>query len=185
MPMPAPQDAAALTTQIERHLAQLDALGNSAATAEAHSLVRLLLSLYGTGLSRMLEIVRTERAGPDATLERFAADPLVASLLVLHDLHPVPVAERVARCLTDLQPHLPPETTTRLLGVEGDAVRILFEQRGGARAGGSGLRDAITRAIQEAAPEIARVQIEGLADAQQSLIQIIRRPAPAAVQADS
>jgi hypothetical protein len=178
------QDAAALTAQIEQHIERLEALGDSAAKAEAQSLVRRLLSLYGTGLSRMLDIVRTERAGPEATFERFAADPLVASLLVLHDLHPVPVERRLERCLMALQPHLPPETTPRVVSVDGDAVRILFEHHGPAVAAKSGLRDAIERAIREAAPEIATISIEGIAYAQEPLIQIIRRPAPAVVRSE-
>jgi hypothetical protein len=177
-------DAAALTVRIEHHIQRLEAQGDSPAKAEAQSLVRLLLSLYGTGLSRMLDIVRTERGGPEAVLDRFAADPLVASLLVLHELHPDPVELRVGRCLTALQPHLPPETTLRAVGFESDAVSIQVEHRGGAVAAASGLREAIERAIQEAAPEIATIRIEGLADAPVPLIQIIRRPAPAPVRAE-
>lgn len=177
-------DAAALTARIEQHIERLEAQGDSAAKAEAQSLVRLLLSLYGTGLSRMLEIVRTERAGPEAVLDRFATDPLVASLLVLHDLHPDPVELRVGRCLTALQPHLSPDMIVRVVGFDSDAVSIRVEHRGRAVAATTHLREVIERAIQEAAPEIGTIRIEGLADAPGPLIQIIRHPAPAPVRTE-
>jgi hypothetical protein len=178
------QDAAALTARIEHHIERLEALSGSPAKAEAQSLVRLLLSLYGTGLSRMLDIVRTERAGPEAVLDRFATDPLVASLLVLHDLHPDPVEQRVGRCLTALQPHLPPDTILRVAGFESDAVTVRVEHRGNSIAATSSLRAAIERAIQEAAPEIGTIRIEGLADGAAPLIQIIRRPPAAPVRTE-
>jgi hypothetical protein len=178
------EDAAALTARIEQHIERLESQADSPAKAEAQSLVRLLLSLYGTGLSRMLDIVRTERGGPEAVLNRFATDPLVASLLVLHDLHPDPVELRVGRCLTALQPHLPPDTILGVVGFESDAVSIRVEHHGGAIAATSGLREAIERAIQEAAPEIGTIRIEGLADAPGPLIQIIRRPASAPVRTE-
>jgi hypothetical protein len=165
-------DAVTVGAEIEVLVQELSALGDSPAKAQAQELVRLLMSLYGAGLSRVLDVVRTEGGGPQAVLDRLATDPLLASLLVLHDLHPHPVELRVQRALAGLQPHLPASTHVTLVGVEGDSVRVSVERpaAGQAPAGGT-VRVAIQRAIQEAAPEITAIQIDGLGD---PLIQIAR-----------
>jgi hypothetical protein len=172
-------DAAAIGAEIESLIRKMGALGDSHTTDQAQELVRLLMSLYGAGLSRVLDIVRTEAGGPQAVLERFAIDPLLASLLVLHDLHPHPLDVRVERALNGLRPHLPAHTHLTLVAAGGDSVRVTVAQStaGQAQAGGS-IRLAIERAIQEVAPEIGAIHIDGLDD---PLIQIVRpsqTPAP-------
>jgi hypothetical protein len=171
-------DPAAVGTEIEALIHQIGALGDPRAAAHAQELARLLMSLYGAGLSRILDIVRTERAGGDAALDRFASDPLVASLLVLHDLHPHPIEVRVARALDALRPHLPAGTNVTVLDARGDAVRVRVERPAAGQASARNIHLALERAIQEAAPEAAAIEIEGLSD---ELIQIMRsRPRPAA-----
>lgn len=73
---------------IEALLARIAAGGGQAA-ADAQELVRRLMAFYGAGMSRIVELVRAERAHAPL-LERMAQDPLVASLLTLHDLQPPP-----------------------------------------------------------------------------------------------
>ena len=165
-------DAASVGAEIENLIRKMGTEGDSEATALAQELVRLLMSLYGAGLSRVLDIVRTERGGPQAVLERLAGDPLLSSLLVLHDLHPHPVGIRVERALKGLEPHLPADTHVTLVAAGGDSVRVTVERPAAHRAqSGAGVRLAIERAIQEAAPEIGAIHIDGLDDA---LIQIVR-----------
>jgi hypothetical protein len=156
-------DPVTIGAEIESLIRKMGALGDSEATAQAQTLVRLLMSLYGAGLSRMLEIVRTEGGGPQAVLDRLASDPLLASLLVLHDLHPHPIDIRVQRALVELRPHLPADTHLTLVAIDTDSVRVRVEQSAyePARSDGT-IRLAIERAIQEAAPEIGGIQIDGL-----------------------
>ena len=68
--------------RIEELLGQIRAAGDPGTAEVAEEVVRLVVELYGAGLERAVEL-----AGPEA-LERFVGDELVASLLVLHDLHP-------------------------------------------------------------------------------------------------
>jgi hypothetical protein len=135
------------------------------------------MSLYGAGLSRMLDVVRTEGGGPPAVLDRLAADPLLASLLVLHDLHPHPLEFRVQRAVTELQPHLPALTRVTLVAVERDSVRVAVERTAAGQTDGT-VRLAIERAIQEAAPEITAIHVEGASP----LIQIARSSPSAGAQ---
>ncbi len=187
-------DAATVGAGIEALIQKLGALDDSPAKAQAQELARLLMSLYGEGLSRVLDIVRTERGGPQAVLDRLASEPLLASLFVLHELHPHPVDVRVERALARLQPHLPAFTRVTLVAVHHDSVRVTVERATAdqCQSGGT-VRLAIERAIQEAAPEIAAVHIEGLGDPPspsaprssgsaeaRPLIQIARSSPPAA-----
>jgi hypothetical protein len=171
-------DPARIGEEIEALVAALSALGDSPARAQAQELVRLLISLYGAGLARMLDLIRTEGGGPDAVLERFAADPLLASLLAVHDLHPHPIEVRVRRALAGLQPHLPPSTRVTLAAVAPDSVRVTVERPAAGQAGHT-IRMAIERAVQEAAPELTAIQVEGL---EAPLIQIVRSAAVASGQ---
>ena len=47
----------------------------------------MLMRFYGAGLEQVVSVVRA--GGGDAMVHRLSADPLVAGLLALHDLHPV------------------------------------------------------------------------------------------------
>jgi hypothetical protein len=89
-----PPDEAELRREGERIAELIDDLGTIAGAPvreRAHELVQRLVHLYGSGLGRLLQILGGERADAD-TRARLLADPLVSSLLVLHDIHPAPEA---------------------------------------------------------------------------------------------
>ena len=90
-------DPAVIGAEVEQLLARLAAVADPAARRQAEELVRLLLSLYGEALTRILSIVRTEGGGPDAVCDRFANDGLIASLLALHDLRAEPLLQITSR----------------------------------------------------------------------------------------
>ncbi|HYE89211.1 MAG TPA: hypothetical protein VEA16_22825 [Vicinamibacterales bacterium] len=162
-------DPARIAAQIDEALAALEASGDTAGGAQARELARSIMALYGQGLSRMVEIVR---AAPDSgLLDRLAGDPLIASLLALHGLHPESVEARITRALAALQPALPMGMDVVLASTAGgDAVvNVTFHGAGPFRHGD--IRRALTRGIQEAAPEIESIRFNGLHD---DLIQIMR-----------
>ena len=88
-------DPMAAAAEIEGVLARLAESDESAAAVEARRLLHLVMSFYGAGLSRMLELLREERGGSEALLLRLAADPLVTSVLALHDLDARPAPRRL------------------------------------------------------------------------------------------
>src|SRR5262249_60524114 len=108
----------------------LGAVADPRVRAKAEELVRLLMELYGSALARILETVdNTDSA--DAIFDRLATDDLVASLLVLHGLHPLNVETRIARALDRVRPYL---------GSHGGDVKLLggHEGVGHSRPYGSG-----------------------------------------------
>jgi hypothetical protein len=81
-----PIDLRAVGDRIEALLDQLESTLEARAWEQVEDVVSLVTQLYGGGLARILEL-----AGDDGALrERLADDDLVASLLLLHDLHPDP-----------------------------------------------------------------------------------------------
>lgn len=151
--------------RIENLLAELRTIGDPKARETAEELVRSLLDLYGGGLARMMELVYDSPAGGEL-FDRFAADDLVASLLLLHDLHPEDTESRILRALEGVRPYLGSHGgDVTLLGIEDDVVRLRLEGTcHGCPSSSITMKLAIEKAIGEAAPEVARIEVEGVAE---------------------
>lgn len=134
--------------------------------AAAEELVRSLMQLYGAGLGRVVEILR--EAGAGEMIARLAEDRLVASLLLLHGLHPVDAESRVRVALHRLGRGLESHRL-ELAGVEDGVARVVIV-RSGAGAPPPALAASIEHAVAECAPDLAGVEVEGLEGA--SLVQI-------------
>jgi Fe-S cluster biogenesis protein NfuA len=147
--------------KIERLLEQLEALPDAGARETATELAQALIDLYGEGLERIVEVLA---ANDDGTLaEALADDELVAHLLLLHGLHPVPVEERVLGALEGVRPYMESHGgSAELLGVEEGVVHLRLEGScSGCPSSSITLKLAIEKAIFEAAPDIHEVQAEG------------------------
>lgn len=172
-------DPVHVASQIERVIDSLNTIADPDAAARGRELAQLLMSLYGAGLARVIEILRGDGPAAADAIERLAADPLVASLLTLHDIHPHPAADRIARSLSALQQALPAGATLTLVSCEPPRahVQVTLPQPG--RVAPDALHHAIERAIGDAAPEITAIHIEGIAP---QLLQILRPASPAGVR---
>jgi Fe-S cluster biogenesis protein NfuA len=134
--------------------------------------VRALVELYGEALARML-------AGADPT-----QDELLAHLLLVHDLHPVDVETRVRQALEDVRPYLGSHGgDVELLGVEGGVARLRLEGTcNGCPSSTVTLRNAIEEAVMRAAPELERIEAEGVAEPKPALVQIGSLTCPTELQ---
>jgi hypothetical protein len=99
--------------------------------------VSALVEMYGEGIGRIVSAL-----SPDQ-LTRLAEDPLVAHLLILHDLHPVAVENRVREAIAATGAY------AVVLGIEGGVARV--------RAA-SDRRPTIEEAIARAAPDVDGVE---------------------------
>jgi Fe-S cluster biogenesis protein NfuA/nitrite reductase/ring-hydroxylating ferredoxin subunit len=153
--------------RVEGLLAELGSLADPAAREAAEEAVRLIVELYGAGLERAVELVG-DAAGGAELLERLAADPLLGSLLVVHGLHPLGVQERIQRALEQVRPYLGSHAGgVELLGVDAEGVARLRLQGScdGCPSSQVTVKLAIERAIEEAAPELAGIDVRGVAEA--------------------
>ena len=108
--------------RIEGLLGEIETLADPVARDRATETVQALLDLYGEGLARVLSAVGEERA------HAAAEDELVAHLLFLHGIHPVPVAVRVQNALEEVRPYLGSHGgNVELLGVDDGVVRLRLE----------------------------------------------------------
>jgi Fe-S cluster biogenesis protein NfuA/nitrite reductase/ring-hydroxylating ferredoxin subunit len=160
----------------------LDALRSGAVrdvAPAAEELVRLLVGLYGDGLSHIVAALRDQGAPGVAMLHRLAEDPLVESLLLLHDLHPLDVDARVQRALDRVRPYLGSHAGgVEYLGVVDGVARLRLEGScNGCPSSTATVQLAIEGAVQDAAPEVTDVGVEGMtAPPGPQLLQIGRRP---------
>ena len=80
--------------------------GDAAAAAAAEELVGLLVGLYGDGLGHIVAALGDAGPAGAELLAELTEDPLVESLLLLHDLHPLDVDARIQRALDQVRPYL-------------------------------------------------------------------------------
>jgi Fe-S cluster biogenesis protein NfuA/nitrite reductase/ring-hydroxylating ferredoxin subunit len=165
------RDLRVVGSRIEELLGQIRSAGDPGTAETAEEVVRLVVELYGAGLERTVEL-----AGPDA-LERFLGDELVASLLVLHGLHPKDTRTRVVEALDQVRPYLGSHAGgVELLGVDSEAGVVRLRLEGscdGCPSSTQTVKLAIERAIEQAAPEVTAVEVENLTvEKEPQLLQI-------------
>ena len=166
-------DVEATGERVEALLAELRSQAGPQVVAAAEELVSCLVELYGAGLARITEIVGEEE--PEL-IDKLVADPLVESLLLVHDLHPLDTSARVRRAVEEVLPQLGSHAgDVEYLGFDETGVlRLRLEQRG---CSADTVRDLIEKAVAGAAPEAAGVDIELVQPpAEPTLLQITRRP---------
>lgn len=177
-------------SRVENLLGDLEAFPDPNVHAKAQEMVESLLLMYGEGLNRILSTVWDcvdEETGA-GIFGALAEDELVTHLLLLHDLHPVPVEERVLHALVQVRPYLESHGgDVELLRVD-DGVAYLRLQGScnGCPSSTATLKLAIEEAIRKAAPELDRIEAEGVAEPKShpvafvSMADLMRnKPAPA------
>lgn len=157
----APEDLRATGDRIEALLAQLESSLAVREWDQVQDVVSLITDLYGGGLARILEL-----AADDGDLRhRLADDDLVASLLVLHDLHPLGLEDRIRLALDSVRPYLASHGgDVEVVVVDGPAGVVTVRMLGscdGCDSSSVTLELAVQRALEEAAPEITRIDVAG------------------------
>ena len=168
-------DVQRLAERVDVLMAEVAESAVPAVASRVEELVATLLQMYGAGLGRVVDLLAgVEGADRVATLRTLADDPLVAALLVLHDLHPDDVTTRVGRALDEVRPYLGSHAGgVELLGVDGEG-RVHLRLQGscdGCPSSSETVRNAIEEAVLAAAPDVVAVDVEGMVAAP-ALLQI-------------
>jgi Fe-S cluster biogenesis protein NfuA len=129
--------------------------------AVTRDIVSTLLELHGAGFARMLEVLAGSGDVGRSVMQALVADGLVASLLLLHGLHPVDLESRVRIALDAVRPALENHGGgVELLGVEEGVVRLRLEGNcNGCPSSGETLRNLVTTALDEAAPDRTGLEV--------------------------
>ena len=157
-------------TEFERRIAAIDELvqqletaADPAARAASQELVRALMELHGAALERMLSTIRRNGAAGATIVEQLTREELVASVLLLYDLHPVDLATRVRGALEKNRPYLKSHGgNVELVAIDEGVVRLRMEGScHGCPSSAVTLKLAIEAAIHEAAPDVTAILVEG------------------------
>lgn len=157
-------DTGQLVERVQDLQAQLESTGDSATRELADELLSAVVQMYGDGLERILGSLF--EAGPEG--ERIAAtladDPLVATLLLIHDLHPVPLEQRVQQALDSVRPYMESHGgNVELLSLRDGVARIHLQGScSDCSASSITLELAIKQALEDAAPDLEGLEVEGI-----------------------
>jgi Fe-S cluster biogenesis protein NfuA len=166
--------------RIESLLAEISATAEPRTLERVRELVEELLALYGTGISRLLSVVGEDGALSERVRRRVVEDETLSALLTLHGLHPEDAEARVEAALERVRPQLGAHAGgVTLLGIDDHRVAWIRLEGScdGCASSASTLRNLVERAIEDAAPDLAGVQVESADRATDGhLIQIGRRP---------
>jgi Fe-S cluster biogenesis protein NfuA/nitrite reductase/ring-hydroxylating ferredoxin subunit len=165
--------------RVEALIAALSGSADPAAAGAAEELVGLLVGLYGDGLAQIVAVLGSHGEAGAQLLDALTRDPLVASLLVLHDLHPLSTDERIQQALDQVRPYLGSHAGgVQYLGVTDGVARLRLEGScHGCPSSTVTVRLAIETAVRDAAPEVTEVVVDGMTEpSKPALLQI--GPAP-------
>jgi len=156
----------ALFARVQELQERLDGYSDGPVRALAEELTAALVAMYGEGLERIVDAV--SEAGPDVAAQlaqRLGDDPVVATLLLIHDLHPVPLADRVQQALDSVRPYMESHGgNVELLSVQDGIARIhLRGSCSDCSASSVTLELAIKKALEEEAPDLLGLEVEGVA----------------------
>jgi Fe-S cluster biogenesis protein NfuA len=147
-------------------LREVDRFADPAAQSHTREIVRAVLALHGAGLGRLLAHLEDAGEAGRKALGACAADPVVGGLLLLHELHPLDVEERVRQALESVRPFLRSHGgNVELLGVSDGVVRLRLE--GNCHSCPSSavtMRQTVEEAIAARAPDVTAVEVEGLVE---------------------
>jgi Fe-S cluster biogenesis protein NfuA/nitrite reductase/ring-hydroxylating ferredoxin subunit len=157
-------DAQEVGRHVEQALVEIGKLGDENVRDRVEDLISTLVEFYGSALERVMELVH-ER-GDTALVSALGDDPLVGSVLVVHDLHPLSTEQRVRVALDTVRPYLGSHAgDVDLIDVADDVVRLrLAGSCNGCPSSTVTVKLAIEKAIQDVAPEIVDIQVEGVVD---------------------
>jgi hypothetical protein len=146
-------DLQAVGDRIESLLEEVRSSTEGRVWLRVEELVRLLTELYGAGLARVMDL-----AGDNGQLRRrLAADSLVGSLLLLHDLHPDGLDQRVTRALGSVEGTLKKggaqARLTHLDANTGHVEVTVTVPGGGCGSTADALRQVVTDVLTAAAPD--------------------------------
>ncbi|OBH55576.1 NifU family protein [Mycobacterium sp. E2479] len=142
------------------------AAGGTAAYDRAQQLVREVVGLYGAGLERIVRMAG-DPVPEGGLVERLATDDLVASLLLVHGLHPHDVHRRVSDALDRVRPYLGShggdvDLLEVVLGERPEEFTVRLAFKGSCKSCPSStvtLELAVQDAVRAAAPEVSSIEV--------------------------
>lgn len=151
--------------RVEQLLGELQTSSGPSTWPRVEELVHRLLRLQGEALERLLNHATAAGASGQALASRVSDDEHLASVLLVHGLHPLPVEARIERALAKVRPYLGSHSGgVELLRIDGEGrahLKLVGSCQGcpSSRATAEGM---LRSAVEDAAPELTGVEVEGV-----------------------
>lgn len=160
---PEPSGPEDLIDRVERLTADLEVVPDPGRSL-AEELVSAVLEVHGEGLQRILAALDRAGEAGEAVKAALVDDGVVASLMLIHDLYPVPLEQRVQEGLDSVRPYMESHGgNVQLLGIEDGVAKLRLEGScSGCAASSATLELAVKKALQDAAPDLAGMDVEGV-----------------------
>jgi Fe-S cluster biogenesis protein NfuA/nitrite reductase/ring-hydroxylating ferredoxin subunit len=155
-----------LLDRVQSLSAEIDELPDAHARQLAQELVGAVIAMYGDGLRRIIEAIEQARDAGATILDQLAQDGAVSSLLLIHDLYPVSLQERVIEALDTVRPYMESHGgNVELVGIEDGVAKLALRGScNGCAASRATLELAIKQALDEHAPDLVGLVVEGVTD---------------------
>ena len=151
--------------RIQQLLEQIEALPAPSTRELIHEFMEATLAFYGQGLARILQVVSESGPEGEKVYQWLVDDEVVRGLLLIHDLHPADLEARLREALNQVRPYLQSHGgNVELISLTGQAARLRLQ--GTCKSCASSaitLELAIRQAIEEACPDLAGFEVEGVA----------------------
>ncbi len=155
-----------LLERVQRLSTEVDELSDDRARALSQELVAAVMAMYGDGLARIMAVIADSREAGATITDELCQDGAVASLLLIHDLYPVSLQDRVIEALDTVRPYMESHGgNVELVSLEdGVAALALQGSCNGCAASRATLELAIKQALDEHAPDLAGLEVTGVSE---------------------
>jgi Fe-S cluster biogenesis protein NfuA len=157
---------AELLDRLQQLTEAVDELADGHARQLAQELLATVIAIYGDGLGRIVAAIERSREAGATILDELTQDGAVASLLLIHDLYPVGLEERVVEALDTVRPYMESHGgNVVLLGLTDGVAHLMLEGScNGCAASRATLETAIKQALDEHCPDLAGLEVEGVTE---------------------
>jgi Fe-S cluster biogenesis protein NfuA/nitrite reductase/ring-hydroxylating ferredoxin subunit len=155
-----------LLDRVQDLTAKVDELPDPRARQLAQELVATVIAMYGDGLARIMDVIGESREAGATIIDQLTQDGAVASLLLIHDLYPVSLQDRVIEALDTVRPYMESHGgNVELVSLEEGVARLALQGScNGCAASRATLELAIKQALDEHAPDLAGLEVQGVAE---------------------
>ncbi|HEX2054692.1 MAG TPA: NifU family protein [Actinomycetota bacterium] len=152
--------------RVQELAAKIDGLSDPTVRKTAQDFMRSIMELYGLGLAKVVQVLSDSGDAGAPMRAELINDGVFASLLLIHDLYPVPLEERVEEGLDSVRPYLNSHGgAVELVRIKDGVAYLRLEGTcKGCPASQATLELAIKKALDEAAPDLVGLQVEGVVD---------------------
>jgi Fe-S cluster biogenesis protein NfuA/nitrite reductase/ring-hydroxylating ferredoxin subunit len=167
-PEGAPGEVDELIARVQQLTDEVERIADPGARRTAEELLAAVLELHGEGLARIGHALDEAGEAGVAVKGEMLSDGVISSLLLIHDLYPIGLEDRVREALDGVRPYMESHGgDVDLLGLEDGVARIRLQGScDGCPASASTLELAIKQALEEAAPDLIGLEVEGMTEAE-------------------